>query len=145
MNKKDVSRVNYQGCSVLYFDDDPGLTEQHHKNECDINNIMSKFSPDVLTAHALNYAGNYGDYSDMPDYHTALNMIRQIDNMFLDVPAEIRAKFNNDPASFIDFVNNPDNREAMVELGLVVPSSQFNIPPKETFNESEASETPGST
>jgi len=141
MNKKDLSRVNYQGCSVLYFDDDPGVTEQHHRDVCDINYIIAKFSPDALALHAQQYNGQYGDFSELPDYHTALSTVRQIDDLFMNVPADIRAKFNNDPGSFIQFVENPDNRDAMAELGLISQS----FVQESLKSVDEVNETPSST
>lgn len=145
MSKVDVSRRNYQGCSVLYFDDDPGLTEQHHRDDCDINNIMAKFTPDALAAHAAQYQGQYGDFSDLPDYHTALSFVRRIDDIFMDVPAEIRNRFDNDPGKFLAFVDDPNNRDEMFNLGLLNNSVQSLESPKDTLNAAESSEAPGST
>lgn len=134
-------RVNYQGCPVLYFDDEPTLTEQHHKDECDINNIMSKFSSNPSLIFADPSALNYSDVSEHVDYHSALNYVRRIDDMFLQIPANIREKFDNDPQKFVDFMNDENNLGTMQELGLVT-KFDTNSSPQETLNANEVSEAP---
>lgn len=142
---KEVNRVNFQGCPVVYFDNDSGRTEQHHKSSCDINNIMGKFSPDVLALHASQYKGQYGDFADLPDYHTAMNAVRRIDEMFLDVPADIRSKFQNDPAKFLNFVNDPVNVDAMYEMGLLKVKPSVIADESQPKTVPEGNETPSLT
>jgi hypothetical protein len=142
MDKKDISRVNYQGCSVLYFDDDPGLTEQHHVADCDINNIMAKFAPQVLNSFS---PGSYGDFSELPDYHTALSTVRRIDDMFMDVPANVRAAFDNDPAKFLAAFEDESSRQKLVDLGLIDDLGQSLTSPQDSLNAAESSEPLSST
>lgn len=93
-------------------------TKQAFKDETDINNILRKHEKGLLVDHLNEHQGNYGDFLDAPDYHTALNRIHEADTAFMTIPAEIRAKFENDPALFLDFVQNPDNLDEMREMGL---------------------------
>lgn len=123
MEKKAVERRNYQGCPVLYFDDQPLLTEQHHKDSCDINNILRHYNEDTLAAHIARFQGNYGDFTDFMDYADAFNFIKQTDEMFNSVPAHIRADFDNDPQKFVDFVSDPNNKKKLSEYGLLVDNS----------------------
>ena len=39
-------------------------------------------------------------------------------DMFESLPADIRTKFGNDPGRFLDFVEDPQNEEELIELGL---------------------------
>ena len=56
------------------------------------------------------------------DYHTAMNQIRQADADFMQLPAEVRARFDNDAGTFLDFFNNPDNYEEARKLGFLAPT-----------------------
>lgn len=123
MDAKPVKRVNYSGCSVLYFDDEILMTEQHHKDSCDINNILSRYSADTLAIHNSQFQGNYGDFTDFMEYHDAYNFIKQTDEMFMSIPANIRQDFDNDPSRFLAFVSDESNRDKMREYGLLVPKS----------------------
>ncbi len=100
---------------------DPGgdsRTKQAFREETDINNIMRKHEKGLLIDHVNVHQGDYGNYIDAPDYHTALNRLHDADAAFMTIPAEIRAKFYNDPAEFLAFAQDPDNLDEMREMGL---------------------------
>jgi phage internal scaffolding protein len=61
----------------------------------------------------------YGDFSGIGDYHTALNRVIAAQDEFEGLPAQIRARFDNDPANLIEFLGNENNRAEAEELGLV--------------------------
>ena len=94
-------------------------THQSFAAECDINNIMKKYEKTGLITHVKEYGRRYGDFLGAPDYHTACNQVREAEEMFLTVPASVRAKFGNDPAQFLAFVQDEENRDAMREMGLL--------------------------
>lgn len=93
-------------------------THQSFKKECDINEIMRKYERQGILSHVNKYGGQYGDFVSAPDYHTAMNVMMEAEEMFGALPAKVRAKFANDPAAFLEFAQNPDNLEEMRELGL---------------------------
>lgn len=105
----------------------PSMTRQGHKDECDINKIVARFKqvagPDVLDRLAGYVAGEYGDFSEVVDYRTALDQISQARASFEALPAIVRKEFDNDPAAFLDFVHNPDNADRLVEMGLAKPKA----------------------
>jgi phage internal scaffolding protein len=95
------------------------LTHQSAKDECDINNIMKKWERTGIIDHQNRYQGEYGDFTNVPDnYQDSLNAVLQADEMFMTLPAKIRARFGNDPGAFLDFVSDPNNQEAIIEMGL---------------------------
>lgn len=100
---------------------EPSLTVQADAAAADINNIVKQFG---LTG-GLPY-GNlqpvYDDFSEYPtDYHSALNFILEADSKFMEFPAQVRSRFNNDPGNFITALNDPDQRSLFEELGFVPP------------------------
>lgn len=98
---------------------DVSLTRQEMASECDINNIMKRYERTGILDHVARYQGRYEDVSDAADYMTALGIVADVHQAFLSLPASIRERFNNDPGEFLDFAQNPDNRPAMMEMGLL--------------------------
>ena len=98
--------------------EEPSLAQQHFKEECDINNILQKFNITGLLPEAP-LSPRYGDFTGIGDYHTALNRVIAAQEEFEALPAQIRARFDNDPAKLIEFLDNSDNRPEAEKLGLV--------------------------
>lgn len=117
------------------------MTKQSFKDETNINRIMSKYQATGIVTHLNQKNPMYGDFSDVPDYQTALNLVLSANESFMQLPAKIRAKFSNDPAEFLDFVGNPDNAEELYTLGLAVRPSEA---PESTIP-SNPSPTPSET
>lgn len=107
--------------SGLKCEDEP-RTKQSFKEECDINTIVERFG---LTGELPQNvrAPEYRDFTSAVDYHTALNAIAQANEAFDQMPANVRARFHNDPGEFVDFVNDNNNREEAKKLGLLVPEA----------------------
>jgi len=79
---------------------------------------MAKYQKTGVLQHVNTYAGEYGDFSDVPDYKTGLERVQAADAMFASLPSAIRDKFHNDPAKFIDFATDEKNLEEMQKMGL---------------------------
>lgn len=94
------------------------MTQQHMRNECDINTIMRRWQKTGVINHVNTHAGDYGDYVNAVEYQEALNAVIEADNAFNSLPSSLRKKFDNSPAEFLQFVQNPDNLEEMYDLGL---------------------------
>lgn len=102
--------------------EEPTLAQQHYKEECDINTILQKFSISGILPEAP-LSPRYGDFSGIGDYHTALNRVLAAQDEFEALPAPIRARFENDPAKLIEFLEDENNRPEAEELGLVVKAA----------------------
>jgi len=109
--------------------EDASLAQQQFKEECDINNIMEKFGMTGLIPQSP-LTATYGDFSGVYDYHSALNAIIDAEGQFDALPATLRARFDNDPANLIDFMENPENRSEAEKLGLLVQKSEVSDPVK---------------
>lgn len=116
----------------------PTLTQQHFKEECDINNIMKKYA---VTGLLPNVAGGiYSDLPDVTDFFALQNYMLSTQDAFMELPSAIRKRFDNDPASLLDFLDNYSNHDEAVSLGLlekpsiensevVAPTSPEPLPP----------------
>lgn len=121
-------------------------TKQSMKDESDINMIMKKFIKTGVIDHSAKFGAEYG-YATGLDFTTSMNIIAKGSSMFAELPAEVRARFNGDPAYFLDFVQDPANGDEMRKLGLRepeapgagLPASEAPEPPEGPPEASEAS------
>lgn len=97
----------------------PSMTKQEFVDECDINNIMSTYQKTGMLNHVNQYGGEYSDVTGAVSFHEAQNIVLEAQNAFMSVPSSVRAQFDNDPGKFLDFVNNPENKDKMREMGLL--------------------------
>lgn len=144
---KDKSRLYGPRIQKHFHADDPdacSLTQQHFKDECDVNKIMEKFRKTGVITHVRNVQGHYGDFSVLPSYHEAKNAILAADDMFMSLPAEIRARFDNDAGDFLDFTQNPANKDEMIALGLI-PKPVVEAPISSVISKASDDSTSSST
>jgi len=101
---------------------EPSLAQQHARDETDINTIVRRFG---LTGELPNNVRmpQYGDFTGVSDYQTAMNMVMEANAAFMQLPADVRTRFNNDPGALVDFVSDDNNRAEAEKLGLVMGSS----------------------
>lgn len=98
--------------------EDVTLTQQHFKDETDINNILRQFNVTGLLPETP-LSPRYGDFTGISDYQTALNQVIAAESEFMALPANIRSRFDNDPAKLIEFLENSNNKDEAIKLGLV--------------------------
>lgn len=53
----------------------PSMTEQHHKDECNIDNILRRYDKTGLVTHINNMKKSYEDFSEVQSYQESLNMV----------------------------------------------------------------------
>ena len=104
---------------------EPSLTQQHFAPECDINNVISRFTKTGVLPEKQ--GAFYADFSSGMDYRETLDFLRATQEDFLALPAETRARFGNDPGALIDFVNDPANANRFEEVGLTRNSSPLDV------------------
>ena len=108
--------------------EEPSLAQQQFKDECDINNILRQFNitgqlPDSTLSP------KYGDFTGISDYKTALDRVISADEEFMNLPATLRARFDNDAFNLIEFLENDENRLEAEKLGLIEPKQDLQAAP----------------
>jgi len=95
-------------------------TKQSFIEECDLNNILRQFKPHELKEiMARNVAlGVFENLPDQIDYQGALNLVMEGSKAFSALDSGLRARFENDPAQFMEFMSDPKNQEEAIKLGL---------------------------
>lgn len=128
--------------SDLRFDAEaePSLTQQHFKNECDINVIVRHSEKTGLLTHVNPATPRWGDFGSSVDFHTAQNYLLEAQSSFMSLPAEVRKAFDNDPAKLLDFLDDPKNESRARELGLLNPLPENN--PAASLEASQGKKTP---
>lgn len=128
MATKLVIRSNYENDSAKY---DPGIdcsndeiiVKQQFKDECDINTIVAKFNKLGQLPELIRKDAKYGDFTAVPEYQHALDTVIKAQEQFEALDANVRDRFANDPARFLEFATNAQNLPEMVKLGLAVEKS----------------------
>lgn len=93
--------------------------KQSFKDECNINNIIKRHHATGIPLPTHETVGaKFGDFTGIPDYHTAMGKVTKAREAFLNLPSAIRRVFNNDPGQFIEFATNPENSRELIEMGL---------------------------
>lgn len=115
---------------------DESLTLQSPAGDADINILMKRMGvPDgaVLPATlGITDPSAYGDFTDMPDLRSALDRIHNAEDLFQQLPAAIKNRFDNDPWRLHAWVNNPDNLDEAVKIGLLQRAEPITTqPPQE--------------
>ncbi|WNK12908.1 MAG: internal scaffolding protein [Microvirus sp.] len=95
------------------------LTQQQFKDECDVNSIMRRYMQTGVITHTDSRSGVYADITELPaSYQEALDVVRYANEAFMQLDAQVRNKFNNDPQAMIDFLNDPTKIDESISLGL---------------------------
>lgn len=106
----------------------PSMTQQQFKDEADINYIVSMYdSSGVMpTFHGDGQPTQpvFGDFASLPDNAQEMyNRMIEAKNNFDNLPLAVRKRFNYDPAAFLEFVDNPENLDDLVAMGLATKTA----------------------
>jgi len=103
------------------FDHTKGRTQQHFKEECDINTIVRRFlrTGTVPADMVKTRLGTFLDTTAFGDFQTAQQTVIEARNAFMTLPADTRAKFNNNPGELVDWINDPNNKDEAIRLNLL--------------------------
>lgn len=116
---------------------DPSKAQQHQAEEADINAIVRRFGvtgmlPQIPMPPALE------DFGEIFDYQSAMNTLAAAKASFAQLPAEVRATFQNDPHAFVAYTDaavEAGDLEQLRKWGLALPASP--TPPPEPTTPSE--------
>lgn len=92
--------------------------KQSFKKECDINHIMAKYQKTGLVTHLAKHQPEYGHASAI-QFSDAMQTVAQAEQIFAELPSTVRSRFHGDPAEFLIFCENPENRSEASILGLL--------------------------
>lgn len=108
---KRPGRFDEEG-NIIYF------TEQAHKEQCDVNEIIRRYDKTGLITHVSKFEAQFGDL-DGTDFKQAQDLVINAKRQFDELPSKIRNRFENDPGQLLAFMADPENRNEAIELGLI--------------------------
>lgn len=95
----------------------PSLTQQQFKQATDVNFIVANMQKGIMPPMSK-YQPIYGDMV-REEYVEMLNKTADIQNIFNRLPAAMRAQFQNRPEQFMRWLENPDNEQKAIKMGLL--------------------------
>lgn len=109
----------------------PSMTKQQEMDACDIHNVLKQFSQQGFEALVREKAatGQYADLPDELDYQASLNTVLAAQASFATLPSQVRERFRNDPARFLEFLADPANQDEAIRLGLAEDTRTPEPPP----------------
>lgn len=108
------------------------LTVQAPREEVDINQIIKRYEKGMMI-NQLAEEPRFEDISEFEGLEAAYIKVQKAKEEFMTLPADVRARFENDPVKLIDFLSDEGNRAEAEKLGLVNPSKgaePVSIPPE---------------
>lgn len=106
---------------VHTVNEEKSRTDQQWKKDTDVNNIMDSYLKRgelPLFAKRANVQGQYADVSEIPDLLGAYEQVQAAETAMSQLPAQVRAKFKNNPHELVEFLKDKKNLEESIELGL---------------------------
>lgn len=99
---------------------EPSLTQQSFQDEADINVMLTRYGFESLIQSNPNPALAQ-DFTTSPhDFHEACELVRTAQESFAALPPQVRARFDNDPVRLMRFIDDSNNYEEALRLGIVV-------------------------
>lgn len=108
------------GKKVIHPNGGHKLTQQHMLDAVDPNKIMEKYhATGLLRSGRQN--GRQPMFLNMTgdSYHEMLVKVQEVQGQFSALPAKIRKRFSHNPANLLRFIQDKNNLEEAIELGLV--------------------------
>jgi len=158
INRSDAEQTSQPDCQTqhekmhkfksLYHRPDAGLsteldyktqiTIQSEKEACDAKNIVARHKLikgfDIFASFRDGTLSNEViDLTTLPsDFVQAQNQINYAQQQFEALPAKVRKNFNNNSREFLSFVQNPENIDDLIRMGLATqrPVAQTNVKEK---------------
>ena len=106
---------------------EPSKTKQSFLKELDVNNIIKSYQKTGILKKANDFEALYGEFDEF-DLRESIDKVHKAKELFLEIPAKIRAQFDHDAGAFIDYATNPDNQEQMVTWGLATKRPVYQQP-----------------
>lgn len=104
---------------------EPSMTDQSFRDECDMGKLIDRYNKTGFFYNPLVAHQNkprppmFEDFADVATFQDAQEVIARSIAQFEALPAKLRDFFKNDPGYMLAFVNDPQNREKCVELGIL--------------------------
>lgn len=116
----DPERDEFEGDLAAIATGSESLVQRSHRDDADINVLVRRFGIEGrMPATPPLDPRFYGDVDMVNDLGSALRVVKDANDKFMQLPADLRSRFNNDPGALWKFVTDPRNADEAVRLGLL--------------------------
>ena len=91
-----------------------------------MNYILKDYQRTGMIRHAKQNEGKYDDFS-VQDFQDAMFIVSEANSMFEELPSSLRKRFNNNTNQFLEFVQNPANKDEMHKMGILKGNDGLDI------------------
>lgn len=106
-----MSMANSCNSGVVVLFTGESRTKQAFKDETDINQILARYKSTGMLSHINENQGRFLDVSEISDFRSAVQRVQDTQKFFMGLPSDVRAEFQNDPAIFLDFLAEANEKE----------------------------------
>lgn len=95
-----------------------GRTQYQYKDECDVNKIIQRYNQTGEFYHMRKTEPVYRDMTAI-DFEFMNNEIAKMEETFMQLPVEIRARFHYSTQEMLAFLDDDKNRDEAEKIGLI--------------------------
>lgn len=104
----------------------PSATQQHFAKEADINHKARQHLAGPNRMHPMGNpaATRQMRFADCTsnDFQVMQNTLALVQTQFMGLPSRLRTRFSNRPEILMSWIENPENRDEALKLGLIQPT-----------------------
>lgn len=119
MNPFKVRSKFSQRVAVITDTGDVQRTQQHFKDQCDVNKIMARYNKTGIISHVNRAQAKYGDFTMLGDFVENADKVVRAQQAFDQLPSELRKEFDNDYTKFFASIGKPEYRDKMAKWGIL--------------------------
>lgn len=144
MFKKPYEERTEDSRQLAMFEDD-GRTHQEFKEESNATRMLERYQNGGAPPSINPKEPMFGDFTAGYELRETLERTRAAQEAFMRLPVKVRGYAENDPARFLDLLNDPSEREHLEELGLVFDDGTADEPEPPAPPSPAAPEAPSET
>jgi len=119
-----------EGDRAILRCEDESLTVQSFAQDADLNVLAKRFGINGIPMHPVD-PSHYRDTSEDPQLRDILDAQRDAQHHFNALPAKLRKRFHNSPKELWNFLQDPENADEAVRLGILSRDPEPEAIPKE--------------
>ena len=114
----EIKSINHHSRrKIIVPESEPSITDQSGASDSDINNIVARYKQTGVLPDIKQTAQQFIDCTQIRDYQDSKNTIAKANSLFHQLPAELRALMQNNPANTHNFFTDPRNKEILESYG----------------------------
>lgn len=110
----------------------PSRTLQHQAGDVNVNQLVARFNKTGVEPVQNPRQFFYGQFTEDIDFRAVQDSVIKVNELFSQLPWQVRKFFNHSPSDLIEFLGNPANRDQAILLGLVDKEAKTSKPAAQT-------------